>query len=169
MLEERPLEELPARASASAGANATLAQTNSARRMRQFINRLAIAPPVRNFSRRPNAAEYGVSPHRRKHPLLGISAPTRSTSHRRCRRQGMPDVPTNARLIAEALVPKYFVITRHASGRRNRARFAALAHRRGEAHVATVAVQLAAPLGVRPFRARPRPSQQDFERRISSL
>jgi HSP20 family molecular chaperone IbpA len=38
------------------------------------------------------------------------------------------EVPTYVRLIAEALVPKYFVITRDASGRRNRVRFAALAH-----------------------------------------
>jgi hypothetical protein len=49
MLDERPPEELPARASASAGASAMLAQTNSARKTRQFINRLDIASSVKNF------------------------------------------------------------------------------------------------------------------------
>jgi hypothetical protein len=49
MLEERPPEEPPARASAIAGASAMLAQTNSARRMRQFINRLDIALSAKNF------------------------------------------------------------------------------------------------------------------------
>jgi hypothetical protein len=46
MLDDLPLEELPARASASAGARATLAHTNNARKMRQFINRPDIALPA---------------------------------------------------------------------------------------------------------------------------
>jgi len=43
MLVERPNEELPARASAIAGASATLAQNNSARMIRQFDSGLTIA------------------------------------------------------------------------------------------------------------------------------
>jgi hypothetical protein len=43
MLDERPPDEPPARASAMAGAKATLAQKNSASMMRQFNSRLAIA------------------------------------------------------------------------------------------------------------------------------
>jgi hypothetical protein len=56
MLEEWPLEEPPARASASAGASATLAQTNSARKTRPLINRLDIALPAQKFSRELNVA-----------------------------------------------------------------------------------------------------------------
>src|SRR5215469_9040110 len=44
MLDERPPAEPPARASAIAGAKATLAQNNSASMMRQFGNRLAMSP-----------------------------------------------------------------------------------------------------------------------------
>src|SRR4029077_1327484 len=76
MLEEWPLEEAPARASASAGASATLAQTNSASRMRQFINRLDIALPAQKFSRELNVAQIWGAVAPAKHPLLGISAPT---------------------------------------------------------------------------------------------
>jgi hypothetical protein len=47
MLDEPPPEEAPARASAIAGASAKLALTNSARRMRQFIDRLDIALPAK--------------------------------------------------------------------------------------------------------------------------
>jgi hypothetical protein len=47
MLDERPPAELPARASAMAGANARVVQTKSARKMRQLHNRLDMAPPVR--------------------------------------------------------------------------------------------------------------------------
>src|SRR6516225_9235232 len=42
MLDERPPADAPARASAMAGAKATLAQKNSARMMRQFGSGLAI-------------------------------------------------------------------------------------------------------------------------------
>ena len=49
MLDEWPLDELPARASAIAGANAKLALTNNAMRMRQFIDRFDIAPSAKNF------------------------------------------------------------------------------------------------------------------------
>jgi len=56
MLEERPPKEPPARASAIAGASAMLAQTNSARKMRQFINRFDIALPAQKFSRELNVA-----------------------------------------------------------------------------------------------------------------
>jgi hypothetical protein len=52
MLDEWPLDELPARASAIAGASAKLALTNNARRMRQFIDRLDIAPSVKDFRER---------------------------------------------------------------------------------------------------------------------
>jgi hypothetical protein len=43
MLDARPPADAPARASAMAGAKATLAQKNSARMMRQFAGGLAIA------------------------------------------------------------------------------------------------------------------------------
>src|SRR6516165_12393207 len=52
MLDERPPEELPARASAMAGARATLAQNNSVRIMRQFGSRLAIAPLAQSLGGR---------------------------------------------------------------------------------------------------------------------
>jgi hypothetical protein len=48
MLDERPPEELPARASAIAGAKAMLAQTNSASMIRQFSTRLAIVQLVQS-------------------------------------------------------------------------------------------------------------------------
>src|SRR6266478_9211880 len=167
MLDEWPLEEPPARASASAGARATLAQTNSARRMRQFINRLDIALPAQKFSRELNVAQIWGAVAPAKHPLIGISAATGRAPEATPSGRVAWEVPTDVRLIAEALVPKYFVVTR-ASGR-YRVRFAALAHRRGEAHVTAVAVQFAPALGVRPFRTCAGSGQQDFERRISSL
>jgi hypothetical protein len=49
MLDERPPEEPPARASAMAGAKATLAQKNSASMMRQFSSRLAIVQLAQNL------------------------------------------------------------------------------------------------------------------------
>ena len=49
MLEERPPEEPPARASAMAGAKATLAQKNSASMMRQFSSRLGIFQLAQNL------------------------------------------------------------------------------------------------------------------------
>jgi hypothetical protein len=49
MLDEPPPEEPPARASASAGAKATLVQKNSARIKRHFRSRLAIAPLAQNL------------------------------------------------------------------------------------------------------------------------
>ena len=48
MLEERPPEEPPARASAMAGAKAMLTQKSSPRMTRQFKNRLTIAPLAQN-------------------------------------------------------------------------------------------------------------------------
>ena len=49
MLDERPPADAPARASAMAGAKATLAQKNSARMMRQFGSGLAIALLAQNL------------------------------------------------------------------------------------------------------------------------
>jgi hypothetical protein len=46
MLEEWPLEELPAARVRECRRQRHAAQTNSARRMRQFINRLDIALPA---------------------------------------------------------------------------------------------------------------------------
>src|SRR5438445_2339869 len=65
MLDEPPLEEPPARASAIAGANARLALRNNARRMRQFIDRRDIARPL-EFLHQCRA--YGVPSYQRKHP-----------------------------------------------------------------------------------------------------
>src|SRR5712671_1382757 len=49
MLEERPPAELPARASAIAGASARVAAMNTASRMRHFSSRFDIATLVRKF------------------------------------------------------------------------------------------------------------------------
>src|SRR6516165_2702823 len=46
MLDEPPPYELPARASATAGASARFALKMSARKMRQFSSRLDIVPPI---------------------------------------------------------------------------------------------------------------------------
>jgi hypothetical protein len=46
MLDERPPDELPARASAIAGASARFTLKKSAKRMRQFSSRLDIIPSV---------------------------------------------------------------------------------------------------------------------------
>src|SRR5262245_46390596 len=108
---------------------------------------------------RPTGENTRCSEYRRRRDQQAMGA----AKAKSCRK-----VPTSARLIAEAPAPKYSV-TLDAIGRRDRVRFAALAHRRGEAHVTTVAVQLTPALGVRPFRTCPRSGQQDFERRISSL
>src|ERR1700730_19137873 len=128
MLEEWPPEEPPARASASAGASATLAQTNSARRMRQFINRLDIALPAQKILKRTQPSinmgcrRTGKTPAHRNIVGDRLNKPPGDAEGKSCA------IRTHVRLIAEALVPKYFVITHDASGCWNRVRLAALAH-----------------------------------------
>ncbi len=60
MPDELPPAELPARASAMAGASAKVAQKKSARRMRQFSNRLDIAPLVRKPGRKMVRLDMGT-------------------------------------------------------------------------------------------------------------
>src|SRR6516165_4519456 len=71
MLDERPPYELPARASATAGASASVILNNSASRMRQFSSRLDIIsdPLVQMFIGECYYARYGGSSRVRKNQV----------------------------------------------------------------------------------------------------
>src|SRR6516164_6436393 len=67
MLDERPPAELPARASAIAGASARVAAKKTASRMRQFGSRFDITKLVRKFTETQDMRDMGPPLGRRKH------------------------------------------------------------------------------------------------------
>src|SRR5205807_1207215 len=62
MLDDRPPAELPARASAIAGANARVAAIKTASRMRQFSIRFDMIGSSKNLPGQPGYARYGHAP-----------------------------------------------------------------------------------------------------------